>query len=162
MTPSVAVAAVTFDRPRELAVLMDAINSQTAPVRSICLVDSGTVPSKDVAAKHANVDYVRSEANLGGAGGFSLAILKAVASGADWIWMMDDDAEPADPECLATLLREAAGRGTWTPWFPSWWPPATRTSCPFSSASTARSRMSVRRWKRSGSCPTTDTSSTAP
>ena len=68
------------------------------------------MPSKDVAGQHANVDYVRSEANLGGAGGFSLAILKAVASGADWIWMMDDDAEPADPECLATLLREAQDR----------------------------------------------------
>ena len=162
MTPSVAVAAVTFDRPRELAVLLDAINNQTAPVRSICLVDSGTVPSKDVADQHANVDYVRSEANLGGAGGFSLAILKAVASGADWIWMMDDDAEPADPECLATLLREAQDRGPGRRRARSWWPPATRTSCPFSSGWTARSPMSVPRWKRSGSCPTTDTSSTAP
>jgi len=110
MTPSVAVAAVTFDRPSELAVLMDGINNHTAPVQSICLVDSGTVPSTDVAGQHPNVDYVRSEANLGGAGGFSLAILKAVASGADWIWMMDDDAEPADPDCLATLLREARER----------------------------------------------------
>lgn len=111
MTLSVAVAAVTFDRPRELAVLLDAINNQTAPVRSICLVDSGTVASKDVAGRHSNVDYIRSEANLGGAGGFSLAILKAVASGADWVWMMDDDAEPAEPDCLATLLREAEARG---------------------------------------------------
>ena len=111
MSMSVAVAAVTFDRPRELAVLLNAINRQTSPVRSICLVDSGTVPAKDVAEEHSNVDYVRSEANLGGAGGFSLAILKAVASGADWIWMMDDDAEPGDPECLATLLREAESRG---------------------------------------------------
>jgi rhamnopyranosyl-N-acetylglucosaminyl-diphospho-decaprenol beta-1,3/1,4-galactofuranosyltransferase len=111
MSPSVAVAAVTFDRPRELAVLLNAINRQSSPVSSICLVDSGTSPAKEVADQHSNVDYVRSEANLGGAGGFSLAILKAVASGADWIWMMDDDAEPGDPECLATLLREAEARG---------------------------------------------------
>jgi rhamnopyranosyl-N-acetylglucosaminyl-diphospho-decaprenol beta-1,3/1,4-galactofuranosyltransferase len=110
MTQSVAVAAVTFDRPRELAVLLNAINNQTAPVRSICLVDSGTTAARDVAEAHGNVDYVRSEANLGGAGGFSLAVLKAVASGANWIWMMDDDAEPADAECLATLLREAEAR----------------------------------------------------
>src|SRR6476620_9366722 len=110
MTLPVAVAAVTFDRPRELAVLLAAVNNQSAAVRSICLVDSGTVSAKDVADQHGNVDYVRSEANLGGAGGFSLAILKAVASGADWIWMMDDDAEPADPDCLATLLREAESR----------------------------------------------------
>jgi rhamnopyranosyl-N-acetylglucosaminyl-diphospho-decaprenol beta-1,3/1,4-galactofuranosyltransferase len=111
MSMSVAVAAVTFDRPRELAVLLKAINAQTNPVRSICLVDSGTVPAKEVAEQHEKVDNVRTEANLGGAGGFSLAILKAVASGADWIWMMDDDAEPGDPECLATLVREAEARG---------------------------------------------------
>lgn len=110
MTPRIAVAAVTFNRPKELAVLLDSINAQTATVDTICLVDSGTEPAKDVALRHANVDYVRSEANLGGAGGFALAALKAVASGARWIWMMDDDAEPADPECLATLLREAEAR----------------------------------------------------
>ncbi|UVJ38238.1 glycosyltransferase [Arthrobacter sp. CJ23] len=111
MAMSVALAAVTFDRPHELAVLLEKVNAQTAAVDTICLVDSGTTPAKDVATAHANVDYVRSEANLGGAGGFALAILKAVASGAEWIWIMDDDAEPTDPECLATLLREAEARG---------------------------------------------------
>jgi rhamnopyranosyl-N-acetylglucosaminyl-diphospho-decaprenol beta-1,3/1,4-galactofuranosyltransferase len=110
MPSSVAVAAVTFDRPEELAVLLDAINSQTAPVSSICLVDSGTSPVKSVAELHPNVDYIRSEANLGGAGGFSLAVLKAMATGARWIWMMDDDAEPADAHCLATLINEAESR----------------------------------------------------
>ncbi|MCA4132183.1 glycosyltransferase [Arthrobacter sp. M4] len=110
MTPTVALAAVTFDRPRELSVLLDSVNRQSASVDTICLVDSGTSPASDVAAAHHNVDYVRSEANLGGAGGFALAILKAVASGADWIWIMDDDAVPSDPECLATLLREAEAR----------------------------------------------------
>src|SRR5690349_10484419 len=110
MTPRIAVAAVTFDRPRELSVLLDAINAQTRQVDTVCLVDSGTAPARAVAEKHPNVDYVRSEANLGGAGGFALAALKAVASGAKWIWMMDDDAEPVDPECLATLLREAEAR----------------------------------------------------
>ncbi|KIC66186.1 glycosyltransferase [Pseudarthrobacter phenanthrenivorans] len=110
MTPRIAVAAVTFDRPKELSVLLEAINAQTLQVDTVCLVDSGTTPARAVAEKHPNVDYVRSEANLGGAGGFALAALKAVASGAKWIWMMDDDAEPVDPECLATLLREAEAR----------------------------------------------------
>ena len=75
MTPRIAVAAVTFNRPRELAVLLDSINAQTAVVDTICLVDSGTEPSREVAGRHDNVDYVRSEANLGGAGGFALAAL---------------------------------------------------------------------------------------
>lgn len=111
MTVSVAVAAVTFDRPGELAVLLDAINKQSMPVDTICLVDSGTTPSRELASSHPKVDYVRSEANLGGAGGFALAILKAVASGAEWVWIMDDDAEPGDPACLETLVREAEARG---------------------------------------------------
>lgn len=110
MQNSVAVAAVTMDRPAELSTLLAAINNQTATVDSICLVDSGSQPAQDIARAHGNVDYIRSQANLGGAGGFALAALKAVASGARWIWMMDDDAEPADPECLATLLREAEAR----------------------------------------------------
>lgn len=110
MTPTVALAAVTFDRPRELAVLLDAVKLQSIVVDTVCLVDSGSTPAREVAARYPNVDYIRSEANLGGAGGFALAILKAVASGARWIWIMDDDAEPTDPECLATLLREAEAR----------------------------------------------------
>ncbi|OFI39759.1 glycosyl transferase [Arthrobacter sp. SW1] len=111
MPVPVAVAAVTFDRPAELAVLLDAVQGQTMPVQTICLVDSGATPAREVAEKHPAVDYVRSEANLGGAGGFALAILKAVASGAEWVWIMDDDAEPTDPSCLETLLREAEARG---------------------------------------------------
>lgn len=110
MTPSVALAAVTFDRPTELALLLELVNQQSKAVDTICLVDSGTKPARDIAAAHENVDYVRSEANLGGAGGFALSILKAVASGAEWIWIMDDDAEPRDPECLATLIKEAEAR----------------------------------------------------
>lgn len=110
MQNSVAVAAVTMDRPTELSALLAAISAQTAKVDTICLVDSGSAPAQDIARTHGNVDYIRSEANLGGAGGFALAALKAIASGARWIWLMDDDAEPADPECLATLLREAEVR----------------------------------------------------
>ena len=161
MTPRVAVAAVTFDRPNELAVLLSAINAQTAAVETICLVDSGTTPARSVAAGHSNVDYVRSEANLGGAGGFALAALKAVASGARWIWMMDDDAEPADPECLATLLREAEARDLEAV-VPLVTAPGNPDRLSFSFAWTARSPMTVPRWNSWASCPTTGISSTEP
>ena len=48
MTARIAVAAVTFDRPKELAVLLDSIKAQTAAVDTICLVDSGTTPARSV------------------------------------------------------------------------------------------------------------------
>ncbi|MDQ0709296.1 rhamnopyranosyl-N-acetylglucosaminyl-diphospho-decaprenol beta-1,3/1,4-galactofuranosyltransferase [Arthrobacter woluwensis] len=111
MNPTVAVAAVTFDRPDDLEVLLGSLTAQSAPITSICLVDSGTRPASDIAARYPQVDYVRSEANLGGGGGFALAALKAVASGAEWVWMMDDDAVPLGEDCLATLVREAEARG---------------------------------------------------
>lgn len=44
--------------------------------------------------------------NTGGAGGFAAGLKHAVESGADWIWMMDDDAEP-HPTALEELMRVA-------------------------------------------------------
>lgn len=112
MQNSVAVAAVTFDRPGDVRTLLGALSRQTHAPRSISLVDSGTQPVDHIAAEApVTVTYLRSEANLGGAGGFSFAILSALASGAEWVWIMDDDAHPEDPTCLATLLEAAESRG---------------------------------------------------
>lgn len=116
---SVAVAAVTFDRPDDLAVLLASLTAQSHTMVRITVVDSGRRPADEtlrVAGQHlaeqgTELDVVRSLANLGGAGGFSLAILHALASGAEWIWIMDDDAFPESPDCLATLLSEAKARG---------------------------------------------------
>ncbi|WP_308662779.1 glycosyltransferase family 2 protein [Arthrobacter sp. B1805] len=119
ITDTVAVAAVTYDRHEELAQLLRSLAVQSAPIRTVALVDSGTQPATAVvdAARAANsgpageagapIHYLRSEANLGGAGGFAFAILAAIASGAQWIWLMDDDGHPEDERCLAELLRAA-------------------------------------------------------
>ena len=48
MQPKVAVAAVTFDRHEELTLLLKGLAGQTAPIHSIALVDSGTVPATAV------------------------------------------------------------------------------------------------------------------
>jgi GT2 family glycosyltransferase len=46
---------------------------------------------------------LRSDTNIGGAGGFALGMAKAFAAGHDWIWLLDDDAL-ARPDALAKLL----------------------------------------------------------
>jgi rhamnopyranosyl-N-acetylglucosaminyl-diphospho-decaprenol beta-1,3/1,4-galactofuranosyltransferase len=48
--------------------------------------------------------YLASHRNLGGAGGFALGILHALAMGADWVWLADDDGRPLDAQVLTTLL----------------------------------------------------------
>lgn len=112
LADTVAVAAVTYDRHEELAELLQALARQTAPIRTVALVDSGTRPATDVVeAAGGSIHYLRSEANLGGAGGFAFAILAAIASGARWVWLMDDDGHPEDERCLAELLRAAHEHG---------------------------------------------------
>jgi len=55
-------------------------------------------------AKPIPTTYLPSRRNLGGAGGFALGILHALALGADWVWLADDDGQPQDSQVLATLL----------------------------------------------------------
>jgi GT2 family glycosyltransferase len=50
-----------------------------------------------------NVSYLRLERNMGSSGGFARGFDAARVSDADWLWVMDDDAEPA-PDCLERLL----------------------------------------------------------
>ncbi|MEX5298809.1 glycosyltransferase [Kocuria sp. CPCC 205292] len=114
-TPTVAVACVTQDRHEDVLALVAALREQTVPVASLCLVDAGREPLPRQALEQAvdgrfELRLVRSLANLGGAGGFSLAILTALATGADRVWLMDDDARPEGPDCLEVLLHEAARR----------------------------------------------------
>ncbi|HEY2221444.1 galactofuranosyl transferase, partial [Actinomycetospora sp.] len=54
--------------------------------------------------------YLPSRHNLGGAGGYALGMLTALAHGADWLWMADDDGRPTDEHVLATLLEVARRR----------------------------------------------------
>ncbi|OLT10642.1 glycosyl transferase [Kocuria sp. CNJ-770] len=114
-TPTVAVACVTQDRHEDVLTLVAALRAQTVPVASLCLVDAGreAVPRdalEEAVGGRFALHHVRSLANLGGAGGFSLAILTALATGADRVWLMDDDARPEQPDCLEILLEEAARR----------------------------------------------------
>ena len=113
--PAVAVACVTQDRHEDVLALVAALRAQTVPVASLCLVDAGreAVPRdalEEAIGGRFALHHVRSLANLGGAGGFSLAILTALATGAQRVWLMDDDAHPEQPDCLEILLEEAARR----------------------------------------------------
>jgi rhamnopyranosyl-N-acetylglucosaminyl-diphospho-decaprenol beta-1,3/1,4-galactofuranosyltransferase len=64
-----------------------------------------------VAGQPVATTYLGSRRNLGGAGGFALGMLHALALGADWIWLADDDGRPQDRDVLATLLACADEHG---------------------------------------------------
>jgi rhamnopyranosyl-N-acetylglucosaminyl-diphospho-decaprenol beta-1,3/1,4-galactofuranosyltransferase len=109
----VVAVIVTRHRPESLASALQALAVQTRPVDSVVVVDNGPEqPAEEVVrASGLPHTYLLSQANLGGAGGFALGMLTALAEGADWVWCADDDGRPADEHVLATLLSVARERG---------------------------------------------------
>ena len=106
-TPSpraIFAVVVTMNRPTDLRRLLGLLIAQTRPLAGIVVVDNGGLPeTRAVAAEHHAVTFVPSRRNLGGAGGFVLGIMQALAMGADRIWLMDDDGYPETPDCLRLL-----------------------------------------------------------
>ncbi len=102
MRETVAAVVVTFNRSRLLLECLDALLRQTRPIDKIVLIDNassdGTAEILDSKGYLTNpkIAYTRLSSNTGGAGGFSEGMRRAHEAGYDWIWIMDDDAEPYD------------------------------------------------------------------
>lgn len=108
----VTVVVVTYNRLALLKRCVAALLGQSLAPANILIVDNasadGTREWLDVLTEgHPNrVSVISLKENTGGAGGFSNGLHRAIESGADWTWMMDDDAEP-HPEALAELMQIA-------------------------------------------------------
>ncbi|TFV56728.1 glycosyltransferase family 2 protein [Mycobacterium sp. PS03-16] len=109
----VFAVVVTHRRPETLERSLDALCAQTRPPDGLIVVDNDCDSRvRDlVAAQPVPSTYLGSHRNLGGAGGFALGMLHALAAGADWVWLADDDGRPLDPSVLATLLSCAERHG---------------------------------------------------
>lgn len=110
---SVVGVIVTRHRADLLVDSLTAMAKQTHPVTHLIVVDNGPDrPARDaVDACPLPTTWLPSWTNLGGAGGFALGMLHALAMGADWIFLADDDGHAADESTLATLLDVANRRG---------------------------------------------------
>jgi rhamnopyranosyl-N-acetylglucosaminyl-diphospho-decaprenol beta-1,3/1,4-galactofuranosyltransferase len=106
MTESVYAVLVTHRRRDELTKSLDALTAQSRTPDHIVVVDNDDDERvrELVAGQPVATTYLGSRRNLGGAGGFALGMLHALAHGADWLWLADDDGRPQDSEVLAALL----------------------------------------------------------
>jgi rhamnopyranosyl-N-acetylglucosaminyl-diphospho-decaprenol beta-1,3/1,4-galactofuranosyltransferase len=111
--PTVCAVVVTHRRPDELATSLKVLSSQTRAVDHLIVVDNDDDSRvRDlVAAQPVPTTYLGSRRNLGGAGGFALGMLHALALGAEWVWLADDDGRPQDTEVLGALLACANRHG---------------------------------------------------
>ncbi len=106
MTETVVAVVVTHRRPDDLTKSLDVLTTQSRRPDHVIVVDNDDDERvrELVTGQPVPTTYVGSRRNLGGAGGFALGMLHALALGADWVWLADDDGRPQDRNVLATLL----------------------------------------------------------
>lgn len=90
---------VTYNRKELLCNCVSSIYNSTL-IPSVLILNNASTDGTELLwqehplfLKHQPT-LVNSEQNLGGAGGFAEGLRLAIAQGAEWIWMMDDDAVP--------------------------------------------------------------------
>jgi GT2 family glycosyltransferase len=105
---TVAAVVVTFNRLEKLKTVIASIQKQTLPVESLIIIDNassdGTSEYLAELVGTADIDVVTMEENLGGAGGFAAGMSRGYGTGADHVWIMDDDCYP-QPGALDALVR---------------------------------------------------------
>ena len=133
MSDSVCAVVVTYNRKDLLIECLEALQKQTRPIQGIYLIDNAStdgtpelllekgyiteLPPKDLKepwekefeiknltdGAPIKIHYVRMHENTGGAGGFYEGVKRGYEKGYDWLWLMDDDAEPKE-DALEKLL----------------------------------------------------------
>lgn len=105
----VVAVVVAWNRRELLRETLTALRAQDRPPAAVVVVDNASTDGSGdvVAAEFPEVDLVRMAENTGGAGGFTVGLARALALGADAIWLMDDDTVPT-VEALGALLDAAA------------------------------------------------------
>lgn len=92
---------VTHNRKQLLAECVNKLLNQSHPPNQILIIDNASTDGTESYLKaqgfldHSLITYHCLTENIGGAGGFAEGIKMAMQSGAEWMWLMDDDAMPA-------------------------------------------------------------------
>jgi rhamnopyranosyl-N-acetylglucosaminyl-diphospho-decaprenol beta-1,3/1,4-galactofuranosyltransferase len=105
---TVAIAVVTYNRADLLEGMLAGLAALDRPADAVIVIDNASTDhTPEVLARCPlpGLQIHRTADNLGGAGGFHLAVRTAYEQGFDRIWLMDDDVVPA-PDCLSVLMAQ--------------------------------------------------------
>ncbi|MEG1616421.1 MAG: glycosyltransferase family 2 protein [Bacteroidales bacterium] len=98
---------VTYNRLRLLKENIEAVKSQTFAPNQIFIINNnstdGTADYLNTLTNDSQITVIHLPENIGGAGGFTHGIKKAIEAECEWIWVMDDDTIPT-PDTLQELV----------------------------------------------------------
>jgi GT2 family glycosyltransferase len=109
---SVCAFVLTRNRKALLEECVRALLAQTHPVEQVIVLDNASTDGTEAHLRDAGlldderVRFERREVNTGGAGGYREGVRLGIEADRDWLWLMDDDAEPR-PDALERLLAAA-------------------------------------------------------
>jgi rhamnopyranosyl-N-acetylglucosaminyl-diphospho-decaprenol beta-1,3/1,4-galactofuranosyltransferase len=105
MLATVVAVVLTYNRKALLKDCVQAMARQTRAPDAIVVMNNGSTDGTDamLATEFPQVTEVCLPENVGPAGGYHAVMQYAHASSYTWVWMTDDDGQPA-PETLAHLL----------------------------------------------------------
>ena len=115
---TVCAVVVTYNRKELLIECLEALENQSRPVDAIYIVDNASTDGtpelllekkyleelpvneikenfeETIQKDNITIHYHKMSENTGGAGGFHEGVKRAYEYSYDWVWLMDDDAEP--------------------------------------------------------------------
>lgn len=102
----VAAVVVTYNRKELLKLCIEKLECQTVEL-DILVIDNASTDGTQALfnLEKDNIHYFNTGSNLGGAGGFSYGIKKAVELGYEYLWILDDDTLPTN-SALQSLLNK--------------------------------------------------------
>lgn len=107
MMNNIAAVVVTYNRKDLLKKCISHLQKQTQKLDILIIDNASTDGTQDLFTNEVdNIKYFNTGSNLGGAGGFSYGIKKAVELGYDYLWILDDDTLPM-PTALEQLVQYA-------------------------------------------------------
>lgn len=111
----IIVIIVTYNRKDLLLKCVHSILNQSIAPHSTYIIDNASTDGTSEAISRNGLlsekvlELITLNENYGGAGGFSAGLKLAIEKGAEWVWMMDDDAEP-HPTALEELMKAATNQ----------------------------------------------------
>jgi rhamnopyranosyl-N-acetylglucosaminyl-diphospho-decaprenol beta-1,3/1,4-galactofuranosyltransferase len=104
----VAAVVPTLDRMKDLAKCLDAVAAQTRrPDATFVVVDGPPTGDTSAIPERPGLRLLTTGERVGAPGAFAHGIVEALESGADWLWLLDDDCVPG-PDALRESLAVVA------------------------------------------------------
>jgi GT2 family glycosyltransferase len=105
--PKVGIVVLNWNDSASTFACLEALRSIDYPNHTTIVVDNGSTDSSIQCLRGSNmVDLVTNPTNLGYTGGVNVGIGRALADGADYVWLLNSDATPR-PDVLSRLVAVA-------------------------------------------------------